>query len=103
MLNQMFGGADNKTSVDDERRTLQNIDEDGTEDHDQPHFTYVMSDDNRYETGHGRTKCRYDVCSLQWEVPDNCGFAADNWQLPDDFRPCDIQCRGGFCQCINNY
>ena len=99
----MFGGADNRTSVDDERRMLETIDDEGMEDHDQPQFTYVMSDDNRYQTGHGRSKCRFDVCSTNWEVPDNCGFAADNWELPDNFRPCGDQCRGGFCQCINNY
>ena len=34
MLNQMFGGADTKSNVDDERRTLENIDDDGSEDHD---------------------------------------------------------------------
>ena len=103
MLNQMFGGADNRDNVDDERRTLVNIDEEGTEDPDQPQFTYRMSDDSRYQTGHGRTKCRQDVCSRSWEVPDNCGFAADVWQLPSNFRPCSKGCRGAFCPCINKY
>ena len=99
----MFGGADTRTNIDEERRKLENNDDEGTEDHDQPKFTYIMSDDNRYQTGHGRTKCRYAVCSRSWEVPDNCGFAADLWQLPRNFRPCGDNCRGGFCPCINTY
>ena len=103
MLNQMFGGADNRDNVEDERRTLKNIDEEGTEDHDQPQFTYRKSDESQYQTGHGRTKYRYEVCSDSWEVPDNCSFSADMWQLPDKFRPCSQRCRGAFCPCINNY
>ena len=103
MLNQMFGGADTKTNVEEERRTLETIDDEGTEDHDQPQFTDMMSDDNQYQTGHGRNKCRHDVCSNSWEVPANCGFAADLWHFPDDFRPCSAECKGGFCQCMNHY
>ena len=103
LLNQMFGGADRRNDVDDERTTLEYVDEEGAEDHSQDKFTFVMSDDTQYQTGHGRDKCRHDVCSSNWEVPANCGFAADQWQFPDDFRPCSAQCRGGFCQCINHY
>ena len=103
MLDQMFGGADTKNNVAEERKTLEDYDEGGTEDQDQPQFTYVTSKDNHYSTGHGRRKCRFDVCSINWEVPENCGFAADNWQWPNDFRPCSQACRGAFCQCINGY
>ena len=103
MLNQMFNGADNRDNVDDERRMLEYIDEEGIEDVNQPKFTYRMSDNSWYQTGHGRTKCRHYVCSRSSNVPDNCGFAADTWQFPINFRPCSNHCRGGFCSCINNY
>ena len=99
----MFGGADLQKDVNDEREMLLTHDDEGHEDHDQPQFTYIMSDESQYQTGHGRNKCRYDTCAEdKWEVPDNCGFGAD-WSFPDEFRPCSSGCRGGFCQCINNY
>ena len=103
MLNTIFGGADLRTDVREEREFLINHDDEGHEDFDQPNFTYIMSDESQYQTGHGRHKCRYDTCAEDnWEVPDNCGFAAD-WSFPDKFEPCSSGCRGGFCQCINNY
>ena len=103
LLNNMFGGADRRDNVDDERMILEYVDEEGAEDHSQDKFTYMMSDDSQYQTGHGRDKCRHDICSSSWEVPANCGFAADQWEFPHNFRPCSAQCRGGFCQCINRY
>ena len=103
MLNTMFGGADLRTDVREERELLTNLDDEGHEDVDQPLFTYIMSDESQYQTGHGRNKCRYDTCAEDnWEVPDNCGFAAD-WNFPTEFKPCSNKCRGGFCRCINNY
>ena len=104
MLNTMFGGADLRMDVNDERETLATLDDEGHEDHDQPKFTYIMSDQSQYQTGHGRHKCRYDRCAEDiWEVPDNCGFAADSWSFPAEFKPCSNECRGGFCKCINDY
>ena len=43
----------------------------------------MMSNDSQYQTGHGRDKCRHDICSSNWEVPANCGFAADQWEFPE--------------------
>ena len=100
LLNEMFGGADTKESVKEEREILEDH-VGGSEDTNQPQFSYVTSMDNHYYSGHGRTKCRFDVCSANWEVPENCGFAADNWSFPDDFRPCSSRCRGAFCKCID--
>ena len=103
ILNNMFGGADTKDDITEEREVLNNYDVGGTEDTNQDQFTFITSSDNNYYSGHGRLKCRFDVCSDNWEVPDNCGFNGDNWYFPDDFRPCSKGCRGAFCQCINNY
>ena len=99
----MFGGADRRDNVDDERATLENIDDEGEEDYNQEKFTYMMSNDSQYQTGHGREKCRHDIFSSNCKVPANCGFAADQWEFPENFRPCSTKCRGGFCQCINDY
>lgn len=100
LLNEMFGGADTQESVKEEREVLEDH-VGGSEDTNQPQFSFVTSMDNHYHSGHGRTKCRFDVCSANWEVPENCGFAADNWSFPDDFRPCSSRCRGAFCKCID--
>ena len=103
ILNNMFGGADIKDDVNEEREVLSNYDEGGTEDTTQDQFTFITTSDNTYNSGHGRSKCRFDVCSINWEVPDNCGFAGDTWSFPNKFRPCSKGCRGAFCQCINDY
>ena len=79
----MFGGADTKDDVTQEREVLYNYDAGGTEDTDQDQFTFITTSDNH---------CRFDVCSINWEVPDNCGFAADNWHFPERFRPCSKGC-----------
>ena len=92
-----------KDDLTEERMVLYNYDVGGTEDTDQGQFTFVTTSINHYNSRHGRTKYRFDVCSVNWEVPDNCGFAADNWHFPEMFRPCSKGCRGAFCYCINNY
>ena len=50
MLNTIFGGADLRTDVREEREFLTNHDDEGHEDFDQPHFTYIMSDESQYQT-----------------------------------------------------
>ena len=83
-----------KDDLTEERMVLYNYDVGGTEDTDQGQFTFVTTSINHYNSRHGRTKYRFDVCSVNWEVPDNCGFAADNWHFPEMFRPCSKGCRG---------
>ena len=101
-LTQMFGGADMKNDVAEEREILVNHDDEGREDTNQPQFVYVTSTNHHYASGHGRHKCRFDVCSTSWEVPENCGFM-ETWFFPQEFRPCSPGCRGAFCECINGY
>ena len=63
---------------------------------------YIMSNNLKFEVGHGRLGCKYEVCSGNDEPPDNCGFN-DVYTLPEAFEPCGERCQGGWCRCLINY
>ena len=81
------------------------IDVAGVVDPDLPTL-FHFSDGAMYESGHGRGKCKPEMCVKPGEpeeaIPVNCGYHQD-WISPKDFTQCGLECRGAFCSCVSSY
>ena len=87
-----------------EMRYLQRLDSAGAA-HIEAEMFY-LSDGTFYESGHGRERCKAEVCldpDIPPEgIPSNCGFH-HAWINPWDFKPCGKMCKGAFCHCLRTY
>ena len=78
---------------------------DGEMEHDgNGNLNYYLDNGYHYQVGHGRGQCTHAKCGnlSAKDYPNNCAFHPQ-WRLPDDFQPCDDDCRGGFCPCLGLY
>ena len=78
---------------------------DGEMEHDRDgNLNYYLDNGYHYQVGHGRGRCTHAKCGnlSAKDYPNNCAFHPQ-WRLPDEFQPCDDDCRGGFCPCLSLY
>ena len=99
-----FGDADLARTEDEARRILLNHCPCGTEEEMEKIFTFTHYDGYLFQFGHGRNKCSRRKCLSQADarLPSNCLFH-DQWCLPTNFIHCSLQCKGGFCSCLDDY
>ena len=99
-----FGDADLARTEDEARRILSKHCPCGTEEEMEPIFTFTHYDGYLFQFGHGRNKCSRRKCLSQADarLPSNCLFH-DQWCLPTNFIHCSLQCKGGFCSCLDDY
>ena len=52
---------------------------------------------------HGPEMCKAFFCTNVPPMvkPEHCGHTGQD--LPDDFQPCDVTCRGRWCPCVRSY
>ena len=107
-LDELFGGADTKGTVDEEKNVLDDLVEDPDEgwvDNNSSRFTFRYASGYDYSTGHGRNRCAYRNCVTNCDpndLPHNCGWNS-HWYFPPDFQACGLGCRGAFCHCLRTY
>ena len=99
-----FGDADMARTEKEARRILLNHCPCGAVEELEPVFTFTHYDGYLFQFGHGRNKCSRRKCLSQADVrlPSNCLFH-DQWCLPTNFIHCSLQCKGGFCSCLDDY
>ena len=52
---------------------------------------------------HGPERCKAFFCTNVPPLvkPQHCGHTGED--LPDDFQPCDVTCKGRWCPCVRSY
>ena len=66
-------------------------------------MTFTTTTGLRYELGHGRNRCRPEMCQDRTpdQVPNNCGYLVGQWLIPYGFKPCGPDCSAAYCHFIN--
>ena len=105
-LEETFCNADIMPDTNKELRALHEADPDGrvTVDEDR-RMTFTTTTGLRYELGHGRNRCRPEMCQDRTldQVPNNCGYLVGQWLIPYGFKPCGPDCSAAYCHCVNFY
>ena len=105
-LEETFCNADIMPDTNKELRALHEADPDGrvTVDEDR-RMTFTTTTGLRYELGHGRNRCRPEMCQDRTpdQVPNNCGYLVGQWLIPYGFKPCGPDCSAAYCHCVNYY